>query len=69
MIYCIFQKFGRNSKNDVFGKNRKKVIKLANLQVPITCFVLKLQKNHKYDLDAKFDELSENDHHLSDSLN
>ena len=67
--YCVFQKFGTNSKNDDFCKNRKKVIKLANLQVPITFFVLKLQKNHKYDLDSKFDELSENDHHLSDSLN
>ena len=51
------------------SENAKKITKTVKFQMFITFFVLVQSTKRKYVSDSKFYELSENQHHLSDSLN
>ena len=54
-------------KMDFFEKVEK-IEKSMKQKVPVTSLLLQLWKNDKYESDAKFYEVFENRHHLSDLL-
>ena len=51
-----------------FFEKVEKIEKSMKQKVPVTSLLLQLWKNDKYDSDAKFYEVFENRHHLSDLL-
>ena len=67
--YCAFRNVGI-SRQSPSGKLEKWIF--SKNHEPLSTdnfFLLVFTENHKYELDTIFYEVSENDHHLSDSLN
>ena len=65
----VFSKTRASDFKMTTSENAKKITKTVKFQMFITFFVLVQSKKRKYVSDSKFYELSENQHHLSDSLN
>ena len=67
--YLLYFRFwGSLTQKMVFFEKVEKIEKFMKQKVLVTFLLLQLWKNDKYESDAKFYEVFENRHHLSDLL-